>query len=55
MNYLFSNFNIKSEGAGALTTACFIYNQKFFKDYDYIIIPICGKNINDELFKKILN
>jgi len=54
MNYLFSNFNIKSEGAGALTTACFIYNQKFFKDYDFIIIPICGKNINNKLFKKIL-
>ena len=54
INYLFSNFNIKSEGAGAITTACFIYNQKFFENYDYVIIPICGNNIDDKLFEEIL-
>ena len=55
MKYLYTHFQIKSEGAGALPTASFIYNKNFFKSYDYVLIPICGKNIHDEVFKKLLN
>ena len=55
MKYLYAKFQIKSEGAGALSTASFIFNQDFFKTFDYVFIPICGKNIDDEIFKKLLN
>ena len=55
MKYLYTHFQIKSEGAGALPTASFIYNKNLLKSYDYVLIPICGKNIHDEIFKKLLN
>ena len=54
MQYLFNNYNIVSEGAGALTTALFINNYSFFKNFDYTFIPICGKNIEKGKFKSIL-
>ena len=54
INYLFNKFNIVSEGAGALPTAVFINNKNFFKSFDYIFIPICGKNIEKKEFNKII-
>jgi threonine dehydratase len=54
MKYLFKNFKIVSEGAGALATALFINNKIFFKNYDYVFIPICGKNIEKKKFNKII-
>tara|TARA_B110001454_G_C12697780_1_gene425205 strand:+ start:771 stop:1784 length:1014 start_codon:yes stop_codon:yes gene_type:complete len=54
MKYLFNNFNITTEGAGALTTALLINNYSFFKNFDYTFIPICGKNIEQNKFKSIL-
>lgn len=54
INYLFNKFNVVSEGAGALPTALFINNKNFFKSFDYIFIPICGKNIEKKEFNKII-
>jgi threonine dehydratase len=54
MKYLFKNFKTVSEGAGALATALFTNNKIFFKNYDYVFIPICGKNIEKEKFNKII-
>ena len=54
IRYLYKKYNIVAEGAGAIPTASFISNQKFFKSFDYVLIPICGNNIDRRIFNKII-
>ncbi len=54
IKYLFKNFNIKSEGAGALTAAFFLKYKKIISKYDSVILPICGSNIDQKIFSKII-
>ena len=54
IRYLYKKYNIVAEGAGAIPTATFISNQKFFQSFDYVFIPICGNNINRSIFNKII-
>ena len=54
IKYLFKNLKIKSEGAGALTNTVILFNPKFISNYDYVIVPICGGNIDKKkLFRYI--
>lgn len=50
MKYIYKNFNIMSEGAGALANTVILFNPKFINNYDYVIVPICGGNIDKDKF-----
>ena len=50
MKYIYKNFNIMSEGAGALANTVVLFNPKFVNNYDYVIVPICGGNIDKNKF-----
>ena len=52
IKYLFKNFKIESEGAGALANSLLLMCPNFVKNYDYVIVPICGGNIDK---KKLLS
>ena len=54
IRYLYKKYNIVAEGAGAIPTATFISNQKFFMSFDYVLIPICGNNIDSRIFNQIV-
>ena len=54
IRYLYKKYNIVAEGAGAIPTAALISNQKFFMSFDYVLIPICGNNIDSRIFNKII-
>tara|TARA_Y100000816_G_scaffold242346_1_gene189486 strand:+ start:227 stop:1243 length:1017 start_codon:yes stop_codon:yes gene_type:complete len=46
MKYIFQKFKIISEGSGALSNALILNYPKFVKNYEYVIVPICGGNID---------
>lgn len=48
----YKKYKIVLEGAGALANAIFISSPNLLKKYDYVIIPICGGNINKQSFNK---
>jgi threonine dehydratase len=55
IKYLYNNFKIKSEGAGALAVAFFIKNKKLIlKNYEIVLLPVCGSNIDQKTFIKII-
>ena len=55
MKYLYKNYKIKAEGAGALSASLFIKLNKKFLNFDYIILPVCGSNIDNKSFFKIVS
>lgn len=55
MKYLYKNFKIKAEGAGALSISLYVKLDNKFLDFDYIIMPVCGSNIDDNSFFKFLS
>ena len=56
IRYLHKNFNIKSEGAGALAVAFYLKNKKLISEnYDLALLPICGSNIDEKKFSNIVN
>ena len=46
IKFIYENFKIVSEGAGALANCLVMTYPDFLKKYDYIIVPICGGNID---------
>ncbi len=55
IKYLYNNYKIKSEGAGALAVAFFLKNKKLIlQNYETILLPICGSNIDKKTYDKII-
>ncbi|MDC0940215.1 pyridoxal-phosphate dependent enzyme [Candidatus Pelagibacter sp.] len=55
VKYLYRKYKIKAEGAGALSMSLFLKLNKKFSNFDYIIMPVCGTNIDEESFLKIIS
>jgi threonine dehydratase len=55
VKYLYKKYKIKAEGAGALSMSLFLKLNKKFSNFDYIILPVCGTNIDKESFLKIIS
>ncbi len=55
IKFLYKKYKIKAEGAGALSMSLFLKLNKSFSNFDYIILPICGTNIDKKSFSKIIS
>lgn len=55
IKFLYKNYKIKAEGAGALSMSLYLKLNKNFLNFDYIILPICGTNIDKKQFLKIIS
>ena len=55
MYFLYKKYKIKSEGAGALSMAFTLSSKKEIFEFDYVIIPICGSNIDQKKFYNIIS
>ncbi|MFC1590340.1 hypothetical protein ACFL42_02460, partial [Candidatus Omnitrophota bacterium] len=52
--YLWKNFNIRSEGTGALATAAYVLNKDLFSRYDQVLTFVTGNNIDEAVFQQIV-